>query len=50
MKRLGPNPSHIDGIEIDRQVSSQLKPRQKLYIVNMKYPHHIVFEEGILAL
>ena len=44
MKRLGPNPSQIDGIEIHRNVSYQFKPQQKLYIINMKYPHHVIFE------
>jgi len=47
VKRLGPNPSQIDGIEIYHHISSQLKPDQTLYIVNMKYPHQIVFEGAI---
>lgn len=45
VKRLGPNPSQIDGIEIHRHLSTQLKQGQKLNIVNMNYPYDVVFED-----
>ncbi|XP_076807726.1 aprataxin-like [Clavelina lepadiformis] len=43
VKRLGANLSHIDGMDIPRKQSCQLKSNQTLYVVEMKFPHDIVF-------